>query len=127
LGRGFLTDHDVASDALLPKDIRREMPRFQEPDCSANRVLLHNFRELAAGAGCTAAQLALAWLLRRGEHILPIFGTTKVAHLDENLGAASLRLEDRVMAQVEACINTRNINGRRYNPATQSEIDTEEF
>ncbi len=127
LGRGFLTNHDVCSDALLPKDIRREMPRFQEPDCSANRTLLQTFRTLAADSGCTAAQLALAWLLRRGEHILPIFGTTSIAHLTENWEAANLRLEDRVIVQVDACVNTGNIHGRRYNPATQSEIDTEEF
>jgi aryl-alcohol dehydrogenase-like predicted oxidoreductase len=127
LGRGFLTDADVRADALLPKDIRREMPRFQEPDCSANLALLHRFRELAIDEGCTAAQLALAWVLHRGNHILPIVGTTSITHLEENLGATTLRLDERVMAQVDECLNARKIRGRRYNQATQSEIDTEEF
>ncbi|MBT0962967.1 aldo/keto reductase [Denitromonas iodatirespirans] len=129
LGRGFLADAiQTAADAeaLEPRDIRRGMPRFQAPDLADNLALLPAFRDLAREAGCTPAQLALAWLLAQGEDILPIPGTTSIAHLAENLSAAALRLPAEVLARAHALINPATVRGPRYNAATQAEIDTEE-
>lgn len=130
VARGFLTGAlsspaDIAGfDA---KDIRRAMPRFQGDNFVANLGLLEGYKALAAEAGCTPAQLALAWLLAQGEHILPIPGTTRVAHLEEDLAAADIVLGADVLARVEALINQTTVTGPRYNAATQTEIDTEEF
>ena len=127
LARGFLTDtlHEV--DSLDAKDIRRAMPRFAPDTYAANLRLLPAYRQIAAEAGCTPTQLALAWLLHRGDDIIPIPGTTRLDHLDENLDAAEVRLDASVMARLEALINQRTVTGPRYNPANQAEVDTEEF
>jgi aryl-alcohol dehydrogenase-like predicted oxidoreductase len=82
---------------------------------------------LAAEAQCSPAQLALAWLLAQGPHVVPIPGTTQIAHLDENLAAASLALDAGLLARAGALINERSVHGPRYNAATQAEIDTEVF
>ncbi|CAL95152.1 aldo/keto reductase [Azoarcus olearius] len=130
VGRGFLaaalsSPADVA--AFDAKDIRRAMPRFQGDNFVANLRLLEGYKALAAEAGCTPAQLALAWLLAKGGHVLPIPGTTRVAHLEENLAAAEIRLSAGLIEQVETLINQATVAGPRYNAATQTEIDTEEF
>lgn len=85
LARGFLTGalRDVAS--LDGKDLRRTMPRFEPAAYAANLHLLDDFAKLAAAAGLTPAQLALAWVLSRGEQVIPIPGTTSIAHLEEDL------------------------------------------
>lgn len=127
LARGFLpgTLRDVSGfDA---RDIRRAMPRFHPDAYDANLLLLDRYRDIAREAGCTPAQLALAWLLNRAPHIVPIPGTTSVAHLEENLGAADVQLDAETMTQLDAVINRHTVRGTRYNAATQTEIDTEEF
>jgi len=103
------------------------MPRFAPAAYAANLQLLTRYQELAQEVGGTPAQLALAWLLHRADHIVPIPGTTSVAHLEENLGAARLQLDAELMAQLDALINRHSVTGTRYNAATQTEIDTEEF
>jgi aryl-alcohol dehydrogenase-like predicted oxidoreductase len=126
LARGFLTDTDLVPDEFAEKDIRRFMPRFQEPHFSKNTTLLGRYRELAREAGCTAAQLALAWLLHRpGIHVIP--GTTSLAHLEENYRALEISLDAGIIDQVDATINSSTVSGPRYNAATQAEIDTEEI
>jgi aryl-alcohol dehydrogenase-like predicted oxidoreductase len=127
LARGFLTGEPPDPTALLPNDIRRSMPRFTEPHCSANARLLIGWRALASQAGCTPAQLALAWLLHKAPHVIPIPGTTSMAHLEQNLAAPSVRLDGELLARLEALINNATVSGARYNPATQAEIDTEEL
>ena len=126
MGRGFLAGGVTDPAALTPKDLRRNMPRFEEPHFSLNLKLLAGLRRLAHEAGCTPAQLALAWLLHKAPHVVPIPGTTSTAHLEENLGAARLHLDDELLARVEALINPATVSGARYNSATQSEIDTDE-
>jgi aryl-alcohol dehydrogenase-like predicted oxidoreductase len=126
VGRGFFTDGVIAPDQLHPKDIRRGMPRFQEPHFSANQRLLQDFRRLAAEAGCTSAQLALAWLLHRSPDILPIVGTASPQHFEEDFAAAAVGLSPALMQKIEECVNPRTVSGARYNEATQREIDTEE-
>jgi aryl-alcohol dehydrogenase-like predicted oxidoreductase len=127
LARGFLSGEPPDPAALLPKDIRRDMPRFTEPHFSVNARLLTPLRALAIEAGCTPAQLALAWLLHKGPHVTAIPGTTSIAHLEQNLGARLVRLDGDLLARLEALINSATVSGARYNAATQAEIDTEEL
>ncbi|HPR45751.1 MAG TPA: aldo/keto reductase [Ottowia sp.] len=127
LARGFLCDavHDAAQ--LAEKDIRRPMPRFAPDNLQRNLQLLPAYKKIAARAGCTPAQLALAWLLHQGEDILPIPGTTSVAHLQENLGAADVRLSAELLAELDALINQRTVAGDRYTDQANREVDTEKF
>ncbi|HEX2544465.1 MAG TPA: aldo/keto reductase [Ramlibacter sp.] len=127
VARGFLCDavHDVAT--LDAKDIRRTMPRFNPEHHARNLQLLPAYRELAREAGCTPAQLALAWLLQKGEHVIPIPGTTQVEHLREDLAAADVKLSRSLVERVEALINQQTISGNRYGEQANREVDTEVF
>jgi hypothetical protein len=127
LGRGFLGGNlrDVAG--LDAKDIRRGMPRFAPENYAANLALFAPYAAIAAEAGCTPAQLALAWLLAQDARIVPIPGTTSRTHLEENLGAALVSLPRATLERLEALFQRKAIHGARYNPATQAEVDTEEF
>ncbi len=127
LARGFLTGtlKDVAS--LEPKDLRRAMPRFEPAVYAANLRLLDEYARLARAAHASMAQLALAWVLARGGHVLALPGTTCRAHLEENLGADAVELPPELIGKLDALINQRSVVGARYNAATQAEIDTENF
>ena len=126
LGRGFLTGELKDVSALPPKDIRLAMPRFQGEHFGRNLGLLHGLSSLARGQGCTMAQLVLAWLLAQSEDIVAIPGTTRLDHLEENVGATEIRLTPDTIAKLNDLINPRTVSGARYNAATQAEIDTEE-
>lgn len=127
LARAFLTGRLTDVSRLAEKDLRRNMPRFAPDTYAANLKLLDGHTAIAREVGCTPAQLALAWLLARGEDIIPIPGTTNAAHLAENAGAAAVRLDTPTLARLDALINRATVQGPRYNPVTQAEIDTEEF
>ena len=130
VARGFLTGAltDPAQVAAFDaKDIRRGMPRFQGEHFVANLRWLDDYIALAREAGCTPAQLALAWLLAKGEDILPIPGTTRLAHLEENLKAVDITLNPELITRVEALVNQQTVSGPRYPATAQVEIDTEEF
>ncbi len=126
VARGFLCGPlDIAGfDA---KDIRRTMPRFAPDNYTANLKLLPAYNALAQEAGCSPSQLALAWLLHKGEDLIPIPGTTSVEHLLDDLGAVDVRLSAELMARAEALINERTVKGDRYNAQANSEVDTEVF
>lgn len=125
--RAFLTGtlRDVAT--LDAKDIRRGMPRFYPDNHARNLQLLDGYARIAQDAGCSMAQLAIAWVLSRGEHVVALPGTTSLAHLEENLGADAVSLSPAILQRLDASINRHTVAGARYNPATQAEIDTEEF
>ena len=127
LGRGFLAGSITQPDSLVAGDLRRSMPRFQPPHWQTNVALLPAYRALAAEAGCTPAQLALAWLLHKAPHIVPIPGTTSIAHLDENVAAADLQLDAELLLRAEQIVNAHTVSGPRYPASTQLEIDTEEL
>ncbi len=127
LARGFLTGTDLDPSAFAEKDIRRGMPRFQEPHFSANRQWLPDFRDIADDAGCTPAQLALAWVLGKGDNVHVIPGTTSVQHLVGDVAALDVELSDAVVDRLDALINPDTVSGPRYPASTQTEIDTEEF
>lgn len=127
LARGFLTGglRDVVTfDA---KDIRQTMPRFEPGNYVANLALFEGMAAIAEEVGDTPAQLALAWVLAHGEHVVAIPGTTRIEHLEENAGAAALALDDVIMARLDALFAPDAVWGDRYAPATQAEIDTEQF
>ena len=82
---------------------------------------------VAQEAGCSLAQAALAWLLARGVHVVPIPGTTNPAHLTENLGAAKVSLSADQVARMDAMVNRPTVFGARYRAAAQADVDTEDF
>lgn len=127
LARGYLTGALRDVSGLDAKDIRLGMPRFAPDTYRRNLKLLDDYVEVAAVAGCTPAQLAIAWLLARGPHVIPITGTTQAAHLEESVGAASVKLDADLVSRLDAIINQTTVIGARYNAATQAEIDTEAF
>jgi len=128
LARAFLTGTLRDPEGQLEaKDIRRQMPRFEPANDAKNLELLPGYMDIAREAGCTPAQLALAWLLAQGEDIVPIFGTRQPEHLDDNAGAAAVALDRRLVGRLDALINQQTVKGPRYNAATQQEIDTEIF
>ncbi len=126
VARGFLCG-PLDAAALDAKDIRRSMPRFAPEHHARNQQLLAGYQALAREAGCTPAQLALAWLLHRGQDIIPIPGTTSVAHLREDLAAEAVRLSPELLARLEAHVNQRTVSGNRYGAQARVEVDTEEF
>ena len=127
VARGFLCDalHDVGT--LDAKDIRKSMPRFSPENYARNLQLLPAYKALAREAGCTPAQLALAWLLHKGPGIIPIPGTTSVEHLREDLAAADVKLSQELLARLEALINQDTVAGNRYSDQSNREVDTEVF
>ncbi len=127
VARGFLADAVNDLGALVTGDIRRAMPRFSPEHHAANQRLLAGFRDLAREAGCTPAQLALAWLLAQGEDIIPIPGTRSVDHLLEDLKAAEITVPADLLARAGALINQKTVSGNRYPAQAQSEVDTEQF
>ncbi len=101
------------------------MPRFQGEAFAANLKMFEGFAALAREAGCTPAQLCLAWLLQKDETLVPIPGTTNPDHMRENAAAAAIRLSADVMAKVEELVNPQTVTGPRYAPAMQASVDTE--
>jgi aryl-alcohol dehydrogenase-like predicted oxidoreductase len=127
LGRGFLTGELRDVSTLPAKDIRLAMPRFQGEHFAHNLTLLDGLAALAAEQGCSMAQLVLAWVLAQGDDIVPIPGTTRLDHLEENVRGTEVRLDQAMLDRLNELINPRTVSGARYNAATQAEIDTEEL
>lgn len=127
LARAWLTGALRDPATLDAKDLRRQMPRFSGEPWAANLRLLDGFVAIAAERGITPAQLALAWVLSRGDHVIAIPGTTSEQHLRENVAAREVALDAATIERLDALINARTVAGPRYNAATQTEIDTEEF
>ncbi|HEX2585891.1 MAG TPA: aldo/keto reductase [Steroidobacteraceae bacterium] len=127
LGRGFLARDSRSGFDFLPSDLRRVMPRFQSPHLERNLLLLKRYEELALSAGCTPAQLALAWLLQRSPQVLPLFGTTSIEHLHENVQASSVMISSDVLRKAEEIFEHTKISGARYPLEALQEVDTEEF
>ncbi len=114
LGRGFLTAKFKAQSDLPADDYRRTAPRFQEENLRRNVELAKRVEEIAREARCTPAQLALAWLLSRGEDIIPIPGTKRRERLEENAAAASLALDKKWLDRLEKAFPRGAASGERY-------------
>ncbi|MEI7531345.1 MAG: aldo/keto reductase [Betaproteobacteria bacterium] len=127
LGRGFLSDKRVELSDLEEKDIRLQMPRFSVENYPKNMQFHDTLKAIAKRENCTLAQLSLAWLLHLGQYITVIPGTTKLNHLHENIAADQISLSLQTMNEIAHALKTTPIFGSRYNPVSQSEVDTEQF
>ncbi len=114
LGRGFLTGRFRKFEDLPPDDYRRNTPRFQGENFEKNIRLVRKVEEIGKEKGATPAHVALAWVLSRGEGIVPIPGTTRQSHLDENVGALSLALSGKDLAELEAVFPHGAASGDLY-------------
>ena len=127
LARAFLTNtlHDVST--LADKDLRRGMPRFAPDTYAHNLKLLPGYLDVARELGCSPAQLALAWVLAQGDEVVVIPGTSQIGHLEDNMGAAGVQLSADHLRRLDTLINRHTVLGPRYNPASQADVDTENF
>jgi aryl-alcohol dehydrogenase-like predicted oxidoreductase len=114
LGRGFLTATIKTLDALLPKDRRREHPRFDPENLKRNAELLKPLEEIAAAKRCEPAQVALAWLLAQGEDIVPIPGTKRRKYLEQNCAALDVKLTADEIAKLKQAFPLGVTAGTRY-------------
>ncbi len=122
LGRGFLTGTVGAATELDAKDVRSHMPRFTGDNRARNLALVEGLRAVAAREGCTPAQLALAWVLSRGEAIVPIAGTSHMRWVEENAAAATLVPSATVLAELDAIFRPGGTAGTRYPEAMMSRL-----
>jgi aryl-alcohol dehydrogenase-like predicted oxidoreductase len=127
LGRGYLTTRLIDTSRLDESDIRRSMPRFDVLNYAANLRLLDRYVPLVQEAGCTAAQLALAWLLHKAPHVVPLPGTSNLAHLHENMLAVQTPIGPDLMKKLDSLFRPDNVCGPRYNATQMQEVDTENF
>lgn len=121
LGRGFLSGRFSKPEELDEGDFRRYGPRFTGENLKHNTELVARVRELAAEKGVTPGQLALAWVLHRGEHIVPIPGTKRVSYLEENLAAAEIRLSEEEVERIAEAVPTAA--GARYDEAGMRSVN----
>ena len=123
LGRGFLTGTALRAEEYPEGDYRRGDPRFQGENYDANIRAAGVVAEVSRELGATPAQVALAWVLARGDDMVPIPGTKRRTYLEENLAAATLRLDRSAMARLDAALNADTISGPRYNEKMMAYID----
>ena len=123
LGRGFLTGQFTSPDDLPADDSRRNHPRFQGEAFSRNLDLVREIGVMATDKGCTPAQLALAWVLARGEDVVPIPGTKRRNYLEDNLGALQVTLDAADFARIDKALPPGAATGTRYPEASMASID----
>lgn len=117
IGRGFLSGQIKRFEDLAPDDYRRTLPRFQGENFQKNLDLVEKVKEIARRKGVTAGQLALRWVLDQGDDIVPIPGTTKQSHLEQNVAALKLKLTPEDLQELEAAMPPSAISGSRYSEA----------
>jgi aryl-alcohol dehydrogenase-like predicted oxidoreductase len=123
LGRGFFSGKVRTLEGLPETDFRRGIPRFQGGNLAANVTLVDRLADIAREKGCTPAQLALAWVLSRGDEIVPIPGTKRQQYLEENAGAVDVALSSSDLARMEAAIPKEAVAGERYSPQSFALIE----
>jgi aryl-alcohol dehydrogenase-like predicted oxidoreductase len=117
VGRGVLSGEVRDPATFGPNDFRRGTPRFVEPNWSRNLAYVTRFQQLAADKGLKPAMLALAWVLARGDHLIPIPGTRSVAHLEDNVRAAAIKLSPGEITEIERILPAGFAAGDRYSDA----------
>lgn len=127
VARGALANGLRDVTTLADADLRRTHPRFNAENWPRNLALIDAFNAIAARQHVTPAQLALAWVLSRGDHVVAIPGTTSIDHLEENIARADWQPDAALLAELDALINQTTVSGPRYPDAMQRTIDTEEF
>ncbi|MBV9612948.1 MAG: aldo/keto reductase [Acidobacteriaceae bacterium] len=123
LGRGFLTGTAMRAEEYPQNDFRRNDPRFQGPNYDANVRAASLVQEIAKQKNARAGQVALAWLLQKGDNIVPIPGTKRRTYLEENIAAVSLKLEAGEIAQLDRALSPEAISGPRYNEQMMALVD----
>ena len=123
IGRGLLSGAIQKPSDLSAEDGRHRYPRFQEENLKRNLALFNALQKVASQNGVTVAQIALAWLLRQGEEIVPIPGTRHIQYLNDNAAAASIGMDDYSWEQVQAAVKDFKIFGDRYPEAFMKAID----
>jgi aryl-alcohol dehydrogenase-like predicted oxidoreductase len=124
LGRGFLTGQITSSDGFPEGDFRAHLPRFTGENFTHNIELVDKVRSLAAEKGCTPGQLALAWVLSRGDDVVPIPGTKRRSYLEENVAALQVALSAADLAAIEAVFPAGAEAGNRYPDMSSVEVTT---
>lgn len=127
VGRGALSAELRDPSTLEEADLRNRMPRFNAENWPKNLQLIDPFAKLAARAGVTPAQLALHWVLSRGDNVHVIPGTTNPQHLADNYEAANVSVDAALLDEADQLINEGTVSGHRYHEAIKPTIDTEEF
>lgn len=123
LGRGFLTGRYKRPEDFDQSDYRRFSPRFQGENFQKNLELVKKIEELAKKKNCTASQLALAWVLAKGDFIFPIPGTKRIAFLEENVGALDIKLSNDEIKQIEEVLPLNMASGTRYPQSAMSSVN----
>jgi aryl-alcohol dehydrogenase-like predicted oxidoreductase len=123
LGRGFLSGEIRRPEDLPADDARRRMPRFQGENFTKNLELVEKIGEMAARKQCTPAQLALAWVLSRGEDVIPIPGTKQIKYLEQNIEALTIRLAAEDVAALDAIAPAGAAEGMRYHEYGMKALD----
>src|SRR5438105_2474463 len=123
LGRGFLTGSVKPAEEYPESDYRHNDPRYKGENFEANMRPASAVRELAGQKGATPGQIALAWLLHKGPDIVPIPGTKKRTHLEDNVGAVAVSLSDEEMSRLDAALSPENVAGPRYTEKQMAQVD----
>jgi aryl-alcohol dehydrogenase-like predicted oxidoreductase len=123
LGRGFLTGTIKGADDLASTDRRRMFPRFQGENLDANLALVTRIEEISSEKGCTAAQLALAWVLAQGKDIVPIPGTKRRKYLEQNVGALEVELTEADLERIDEIAPKNVASGMRYPAEAMSGVN----
>ncbi|XP_019179961.1 PREDICTED: auxin-induced protein PCNT115-like [Ipomoea nil] len=120
LGRGFLSSGPKLVENFSNDDYRKCLPRFQAENLEHNKRFYEKIVEIAEKKGCTPSQLALAWVHHQGNDVCPIPGTTKIEHLNENIGALSVKLTPKDMAELAKIGSGDSVKGGRYSPGVRT-------
>jgi aryl-alcohol dehydrogenase-like predicted oxidoreductase len=123
LGRGFLSGRITSPDDFGEDDFRRGHPRFTGENFARNLELVERVRQLAATKGITPSQLAIAWVLSRGDDVVPIPGTKRRSYLEENAGALEVELTADDLAAIEEVTPRGSVAGERYTPEHMANVD----
>ncbi len=123
LSRGLVTAAMPEPETMASDDFRHGLPRFTGENLERNKKLVWEFAALAKTLACTAAQLALAWVLHKGDTIIPIPGTKRLKYLEENAGATDIILEKKDMDRIEALLKAHPAAGQRYDPGNMGLVD----
>jgi aryl-alcohol dehydrogenase-like predicted oxidoreductase len=123
LGRGFLTGQIKSPDDFPEDDYRRFHPRFTGENFDRNIELVHEIERIAQEKGCTAAQLALAWVLARGQDVVPIPGTKRRKYLEQNIDALSVQLTDEDLRRIDSIVPRGAAAGERYAPQGMTTVN----
>src|SRR5438309_3335148 len=123
LGRGFLTGSVKPAEEYPESDYRHNDPRYKGENFDANMRAASAVRESAGQKGATPGQIALAWLLHKGPDIVPIPGTKKRTHLEDNVGALGVSLNDEEMSRLDAALSPENVAGPRYTEKQMAQVD----